>query len=251
MKKIIFLLSLLLIYTNLFSQTSEELFKKGNDAYQHNDYKTAIACYNQLITGGYESGDLLYNLGNSYFRTGQFAPAILNYERARKYIPGDDELIHNIAIANLRIKDRLEKVPKLFVLEWWEQVKNMMRLSFYQYFILFLFIMLMSSIALFFWFKDYFIKKRIFLVIVTVSVIFVFFTTAFVTKALENDNQKYAVLFQQALKVKSSPDDNAADLFEIHYGLKFQIIDELDSWNRILLIDGKSGWIKKTGFEVI
>jgi tetratricopeptide (TPR) repeat protein len=250
MKKIVYLSILLLISINLFSQTPEEIFVKANEAYKKNDYKTAIDSYQKLLSGGYESGDLFYNLGNAYFKTGQFAPAILNYERAKKLLD-DEDLNHNLAVANSRIKDRIEKVPKLFVLEWWEQVKFLFSMSFYQFFILFLFTILVIVLTAFFWFKDYLLKKRTFFGVIACSILFVFFTSAFIARILEEKNEKCAVVFTEALKVKSSPDENGTAIFEIHYGLKFQIIDELDYWYKIILADGKSGWIKKEGFEII
>jgi tetratricopeptide (TPR) repeat protein len=250
MKKIIYFFIFLLLSIDLFSQTQEDIFKKGNDAYQRSDYKTAIDSYSKLIASGYESADILYNLGNAYFKTGQFAPAILNYEKAKK-LSDDEELNHNLAVANTRIKDRIEKVPKLFILEWWEQIKYLFSLSFYQYFILFIFSIMILTLTAFFWFKDYLLKKRTFFGLVACGIIFVLFTSAFVARILEEKNEKSAIVFNQAIKVKSSPDENGTDIFEIHYGLKFQIIDELNYWYKILLVDGKSGWIKKEGFELI
>jgi len=154
MKKIIFFLLLIFCFSTLFSQSAVDLFKKGNEAYKNGDYKTAIESYERIISLGYESGDILFNLGNAYYRTGQFAQAILNYERAKKYDTNDKEIDHNLAIVNLRIKDRLEKVPKLFILEWWENIKNMFSLHFYQFFIFILFTLCIISFALFFWFKE-------------------------------------------------------------------------------------------------
>ena len=251
MNKIIIFLLMIFLATSLFSQSAVDLFKKGNEAYKKGDYKTAIESYEKIISLGYESGDILFNLGNAYYRTGQFANAILNYERAKKYDTNDKEIEHNLAIANLRIKDRLEKVPRLFIFEWWENIKNIFSLHIYQYFIFILFTIFVISFALFFWVKDVILKKRILFVSIFLGLVFAFFAIAFISKAVEHDNDKYAILFEQSLKVKSAPDQNALDLFEIHYGIKFKIVDELEDWCKILLIDGKTGWIKKDGFEII
>ena len=251
MKKIIYFSLLLLLSIDLFSQTPEEIFKIGNEAYQRNDYKTAIESYNKLILSGYESGDLLYNLGNAHFKIGQFAPAILYYEKTKKVMSSDEELNHNLDVINTRIKDKIERVPKLFILEWWENVKYMFSISFYQYFVLFLFFIFIFGLTLFFWFKDYLLKKRTFFGVIAFGIIFIFFSLAFTARVLEEKNDKYAILFSESLKVKSSPDESGTAIFEIHYGIKFQIIDELNGWCKILLVDGKNGWIKKEGFEVI
>jgi SH3-like domain-containing protein len=90
-----------------------------------------------------------------------------------------------------------------------------------------------------------------FLVSVIIGFIFVFFVTAFTFKIIEEKNNKFAVLFLQDLKVKSSPDESGTDIFQIHYGTKFKILDELGEWYKIAIPDGKNGWIKKQGFEII
>jgi SH3-like domain-containing protein len=53
------------------------------------------------------------------------------------------------------------------------------------------------------------------------------------------------------VNVKSAPDDNGTDLFTIHEGIKFLVLDHVGSWNKIRLADGKVGWIEKGVFEKI
>jgi uncharacterized protein YgiM (DUF1202 family) len=43
--------------------------------------------------------------------------------------------------------------------------------------------------------------------------------------------------------VKSSPSTDGNNLFEVHEGLKVQVIDTLNHWTEIRLSDGKQGWI--------
>jgi len=228
-----------------------EIFQKANEDYQKGDYKSAIIQYNAILEKGFESGELLYNLGNAHFKIGEFAPAILNYERAKKILGHNKELEHNLAFVQYRLKDKIEPVPQLFIIEWWDNVKNLFTLSSYQFFIFFLFILFIASLTLFFWYKSYILKKKMFFVSVITGVIFLFFVIAFATKVIEEKNNKFAVLFLHELKVKSSPDESGTDIFQIHYGIKFQIVDELGEWYKILIPDGKNGWIKKQGFEII
>jgi tetratricopeptide (TPR) repeat protein len=235
----------------LFSQTPTEIFEKANEDYQKGDYKSAIIQYNIILEQGFESGELLYNLGNAHFKIGEFAPAIVNYERAKKILGHNKELEHNLALVNYRLKDKIEPVPQLFIVEWWDNIKNLFTISSYQFFIFFIFVIFIISITLFFWYKNYILKKRMFLVSVVIGVVFVFFVTAFTFKVIEEKNNKFAVLFLQELKVKSSPDESGTAIFQIHYGTKFQILDELGEWYKILIPDGKNGWIKKQGFEII
>jgi tetratricopeptide (TPR) repeat protein len=73
-------------------------FVKANQAYAEAHFKEAISGYESLIRSGQWSANAFYNLGNAYFRTGDFGHAILNYERALAL-----ERHHPEATANLQI----------------------------------------------------------------------------------------------------------------------------------------------------
>jgi hypothetical protein len=54
------------------------------------------------------SGHLFYTLGNSWFMAGDTGRAILNYRRAQRYLPHDDDVEHNLAFA---LKQRADLIP--------------------------------------------------------------------------------------------------------------------------------------------
>ena len=81
---------------------ADDLVKKGNEFYQDKQYDKAIDTYQQVIHLGYEGTSLYYNLANSYYRDGKIGLSILYYEKALKLSPGDDDVIHNLTIANTK-----------------------------------------------------------------------------------------------------------------------------------------------------
>src|SRR5256884_4952407 len=83
------------VAASAFAQTD---FDKANQEYAQGHFKEAIAGYETLVRSGPLSATLLYDLGNAYFRTGDFGHAILNYERALAL-----ERHHPEATANLQI----------------------------------------------------------------------------------------------------------------------------------------------------
>src|SRR5213080_1231535 len=82
---------------SVFAQPDAE-FAKANQAFAQGHFKEAIANYEALIRDGQWSANVFYDLGNAYFRTGDFGRAILNYERALAL-----ERHHPEATANLQI----------------------------------------------------------------------------------------------------------------------------------------------------
>src|SRR5437868_10316557 len=73
-------------------------FVKANQAFAQGHFKEAISSYEALVQKREWSANLFYDLGNAYFRTGDFGRAILNYERALAL-----ERHHPEAAANLQI----------------------------------------------------------------------------------------------------------------------------------------------------
>src|SRR5437773_11289275 len=83
------------IAASSFAQTD---FDKANQEYAQGHFKAAIDGYEALSRAGQWSANVFYDLGNAYFRTGDFGRAILNYERALAL-----ERHHAEATANLQI----------------------------------------------------------------------------------------------------------------------------------------------------
>src|SRR4029077_11805220 len=83
------------VAASTFAQTD---FDNANQGYAQGHFKEAISGYEALVRAGQWSANLFYDLGNAYFRVGDFGHAILNYERALAL-----DRHHPEADANLRI----------------------------------------------------------------------------------------------------------------------------------------------------
>ena len=92
------LLSLAFGITSVAYAQSDAQFTKANQEYAQGHFPEAISGYEALASAGKWSANLFYDLGNAYFRTGDFGHAILNYERALAL-----ERHHPEATANLQI----------------------------------------------------------------------------------------------------------------------------------------------------
>lgn len=103
MNKIVSLL--IIVFAALASQAAS-LAEQGDSAYTADDFQRAADLYTKAAETEGTSSALFYNLGNTYYRMGQLGKAVLNYERALKLDPANDDARANLAFVNSRIIDR-------------------------------------------------------------------------------------------------------------------------------------------------
>lgn len=82
------------------------------------DYRASARELEQLVADGVRSGAVYYNLGNAWFRAGEFGRAILNYRKARPYRPRDPYLAANLQQALTSAPGRLPEPST----PWWSHV---------------------------------------------------------------------------------------------------------------------------------
>lgn len=82
------------------------------------DYRDCAELLESILSDGYRSGAVYYNLGNAYYRAGQYGRAILNYRKAKPYRPRDPYLTANLEQAVTAAPGHLPEPPA----PWWTHV---------------------------------------------------------------------------------------------------------------------------------
>ncbi|HXC06610.1 MAG TPA: tetratricopeptide repeat protein, partial [Bacteroidia bacterium] len=124
MKRISSLLLLMTLWGSLCLATNP--LDSGNAAYARKAYALAIQEYEQISKDGKEAPELYYNLGNAYLKNRNIPMAILNYERALREKPDDEDIRFNLKIANSQIADKVEEKPEHVLLSWKHKVLGWM-----------------------------------------------------------------------------------------------------------------------------
>jgi tetratricopeptide (TPR) repeat protein len=236
---------------NIFASDAESMMKQANDLYQKNNFSQAAEIYQKLIDSGYEGTTLYYNLGNSYYRLGKIGYAILNYERALKLSPGDDDIQHNLALANTKTVDKIEELPKFFIFQWWEGLLAMFTLSGWTYTVYILYILIIISFGIYFFVQKPHLQRNAFFTGIISTGILLIAAILLVVKLNREVNIKNAVIIEPTVIAKVSPDQQSSDAFVIHEGLKVRLEDNINGWLKIRLHDGKIGWTNKRNLKVI
>ena len=56
-------------------------------------------------------------------------------------------------------------------------------------------------------------------------------------------NEIYAIVFSEKVDVKNGPTVSSENIFTLHEGTKVKVLDTVDQWKKIKLVDGEIGWI--------
>ena len=251
MKKVIFIISVLFVYVGLSANNNNEQISKANQFYHKAQYNEALQIYKKVLESGVESSELYYNIGNDFYKLGNNTSAILYFEKAKKLAPGDASIEHNLAVANLKVVDKIEILPQFILYRWLNKIEDFLFVDQWAIFVIIFFIIFLVSLFFFIFTRIVFVKKlsfgfMIFFLIVTIS--------SFVITEMQYSrikNNKEAIVFSPSVTIKSSPDEKSTDLFILHEGTKVKLIDNIGEWTEIKMPNGTVGWLKITSLEAI
>jgi tetratricopeptide (TPR) repeat protein len=233
------------------AQDARALFEQGNKLYLEQKYPEAIQAYDAILKSGLENGELYFNLGNAYFRSGKLADAILAYERAHKLMPNDEDVLFNLQYASLRIVDKIEPVPQLFIYRWADGLLNMFPPRTQAAILYGSFLLALGSFA-YLLFARTFNARRIALLAGIIATVWCLVSAAFYgINSYRASTTVYGIIMSDVSNIKSAPDQKSSDVFVLHTGVKVQVMDEVNGWRKIRLADGKIGWIQEKEVETI
>jgi len=227
------------------------LFEQSNEAYIREDYAAAIEGYEKILGMGFESGELYYNLGNAYYKTGRNGMAILNYERALKWLPNDDNVCFNLQLANQQVRDRIEIPPEFFLFRWYDGFVNLFTARQWIHLIV-LFMLLAATGFAAYWLFDRPRWRVIFRLQLLIGGILLILS---LPPAMQRHRMEISsdggIVIAASVKCHAAPQAGSTELFILHEGTKFRILEEDAGWHKIELIDGKQGWIPHESLGVI
>ena len=233
------------------AQEFNEELSQAELSYSESKYDTAALIYQSILNKGFQSPELYYNLGNCYYKLNEIPSAILSYERALKFDPNNENILYNLNLCNSLIPDRIEKMPELFFIQWYQGLYNYFSIDFwakivlslFAFFSVFMLVYFLSSKML--WRKIGFWTAMVFLVFS----LFSFFLTTQKYSSFKKHDQ--AIIFIPSITVKSSPAKNSVDLFVVHEGTKVFILDQVGNWKKIKIQNGSVGWVESENIVII
>ena len=232
--------------------TQVEFYQEGNRRYQEGDFEEALASYLRLVEAGFESGEVYYNIGNTYFKLGDVAQSILYYERARRLLPGDEDVRANLELARSLTVDEIEPLPQFWLVgavRWWVGFlpRTLLIVVVGVAYLLatgvVLLLILKRGVPVAVW------GRRVAL---ASGVVFLLFGLNLAVREFEVGRVQEAVVLEPRVDVLSAPlDDETLTIFTVHEGTKVRIDRLSDEWAEVALEDGRVGWVPVGVLETI
>lgn len=217
------------------------LYKEASTLYQAGQYNEAITKYEKILVEGHREAAVYYNLGNAYYKENQLGKAILNYERAKRIAPQDEDVQHNLQLAQQKTIDKIQEVPQLPIITYWQNFLHRFSSSVWGNLALVaLWLAFMIGAVYLFFNKTKWLS--------TATLVLALFSIGILALAYSEYNNEncsdFAVLMSKTVVVKSAPNEHGDVLFQLHEGAKIRLIDEVGEWRKVKLADGKVGWLQ-------
>ncbi|MEG1634586.1 MAG: tetratricopeptide repeat protein [Rikenellaceae bacterium] len=228
-----------------------KLWQKANKAYTQGDYKAAIDFYTKAHATGYDGVKLYYNMANAYYKDGNIGKAIVNYNRALRLAPGDEDIAYNLEIANAQTLNRIESLPEFILYTQFKKFRAEMSSNSWAFISLVGFALTLFFILVYL-LSNTVTKRKISFSLACVMFAMFVFTISFASyQKHQITASSQAVVLSSAEAVKSSPDATGKDIFIINEGATVRVIDRLGEWSEVVVASGNSGWILTKAIEII
>lgn len=233
---------------------AEQLFASGNEAHSKDEatelWRKSAARYEMAIReNSLSNGPIFYNLGNVYYRLGDMGRTILNYRRAQKFMPNDQNLLTNLEYARRSRQDAIEEQ---------ESRKVLKTLLFWHYdfslatrelvFIVCFCAIWIIAVLMKFW-RAAFLKVALFCAFFVALVMAASMVT---TEILEHKYREGVIVAEKTYGRKGNSRTYESSFKEpLHAGTEFVVIEQRDNWLEIRLANGMTTWIPETDAELL
>lgn len=251
-KALLFILTLTLsLSASTVAQQPQQRFHEATEAYVSANYQEAIRILLTLERDGFAGFEVYFNLGNAYYKNGNLGASMLYFEKALLKDPGNEDVLHNIRVVRARTRDRVEPIPLLFFVRWWNDIKNgYLPGTFFTWSVIMLWLFA-GSLFVFFAFRRVLLRRAALAASLLTGALFLSSVTLYSARLEQLSAHRTAVIMPDEVTVRSTPDASGVESFIVHEGLKVEILESRDDMYHIRLADGKNGWIPRASAERI
>lgn len=216
-------------------------FATANREYAAGHFQAATEGYEALVRAGQSNASLFYNLGNAWYRRGDPARAILNYERALALEPQ-----HAEATANLRLVRDQARALELTA-QWPERFLVSIRSDSYAW---------MAAIGLWvgiFALTAFVFRRSTGKAVVMIAAYLFCGGALYALYTVENGNrgESLAIVTGKNINARLATADNANSVLALPAGSEIKILSTRGDWSYAALPNNLRGWIPTKSAESV
>lgn len=227
---------------------SRSSLENAKQAYEHDDYDSAIQFFELTVEGGIYNGDIFYNLGNTYYQKGDVAHALLNYRRALQSLPRDLDL--NIQLArtrSLRTVPQSDTTHPLILIEQiTETILTLNELSVLALFVWSIFWVLLGIYQL----RQQW-RGTLKPVLGIVFVLVIFASGLFGTRLYIHNNMPPAIVTSGTAAIYSGPSVSYFHQYDLFAASEIYVVEKQDEWRRFVTSGNRQGWVQAEFISIV
>jgi hypothetical protein len=212
--------------------------------------------------GAAKSAQDYFSAGNEAYRRCDYPHAMLNYERALKLAPLNDDVRHNIEITRGKTIDRMPAEGEVVFVRWYKGLVMSLNTDVWAYTSLICLALALLLYLCYLFVDNLSVRKVSFYTSALLSIMFIFTTSMAWLRSEVVTKCNKGVIMAEMVTVKSSPTMKSAETCIIHEGTVVKITDrdlmkgklsggKAQGWVGIALSDGREGWIEANTLEEI
>ena len=233
--------------------TLEKKFREANGSYSQGEYEKAIEAYEELLGIVGPSAGLYYNLGCAALKAGRLGSAVVNFQRAARLQPRDEDIKANLKFIEALTKSESEEeigeenLLFSFLIRWVFQLTES-ELAVMQLFFLFIFAAGATLLAIGLsgtW-------QRTALMAAGTGLFFLLLNSALLGIHIYRNNYvRGAVVIEANAEARSGPGEDNTRVLVLPEGTLLRVRQERSGWVLVSLSSGRSGWLKRDKLEEI
>lgn len=232
----------------------------ADSAYTREQYGEAIELYTQLLAERGPQAEVYYNLGNAWYRHGNVARAVLNYERALRIDPSNSDARANLAFVRSHLQDKPEENNSLFT-RLHRGVVAALSANAWAWIALVSFIILCGAAAAYIFSGNVLLRKTGFFGGLAMIVVTVYFVVVAAEADSRLSDRSEAIVTVPSTLLNSSPRQprQTEKVVPLHEGTKVEIIDSVSTpddpvsprYYKVRINGSTPAWLRSTDVERI
>lgn len=235
-----------------WSATPEQRFAQALDAYTQGDFAAAATTWQALVDEGHSSTELVYNLGNAYFRLGDAGRAVLGWERALWLDPRQRDARANLEVIRPRLADQVEAPLRLPLWNWLDGLLVALPSTLLAWITV---LACLGAGAVGAWSMlrpDRSLPAAGRLLLFMALLPGVLGLSLLLLQDWRLGAQARAVVLDAKVEVRAAPSPGAVAQFDLHSGTVVEVLRSGEQgWLEVALPDGRSGWTQARGVEAV